>query len=179
MGLRNRNLFTDENCFFVTNTCHNHKYLLFDNGCFDIIIENFLFYNKKYNSKTLAFVLMNNHIHFIIYFEEKNRLEDYIRDFKKFTSLKIRERIQEIRPNLTKEIEFEYRTQHFKIWEDRYDDVVLFTKAVCETKVEYIHNNPVAAGMIDIPENYKYSSASFYATGICDKMELVNYLDIF
>ena len=32
-------------------------------------------------------------------------------------------------------------------------------------KMEYIHNNPVVAGLCIYPEDYKYSSAKFYATG--------------
>jgi hypothetical protein len=32
-------------------------------------------------------------------------------------------------------------------------------------KKEYIHNNPEAAGLCIYPEDYKYSSAKFYAIG--------------
>ena len=32
-------------------------------------------------------------------------------------------------------------------------------------KLYYIHNNPVKAGLCNRPENYKYSSALFYAGG--------------
>jgi hypothetical protein len=30
------------------------------------------------------------------------------------------------------------------------------------TKIKYIHNNPVESGIIDKPEEYKYSSAGNY-----------------
>jgi hypothetical protein len=32
-------------------------------------------------------------------------------------------------------------------------------------KMEYIHNNPVAAGLCHYPEGYTYSSAKYYVTG--------------
>ena len=32
-------------------------------------------------------------------------------------------------------------------------------------KMEYMHYNPVKAGLCTFPEEYKYSSAKFYATG--------------
>jgi len=32
-----------------------------------------------------------------------------------------------------------------------------------EQKLDYIHNNPVVAGIVDAPENYLYSSARDYA----------------
>jgi hypothetical protein len=33
---------------------------------------------------------------------------------------------------------------------------------VYQQKLEYIHNNPVKAGLCLLPEEYKYSSAKFY-----------------
>ena len=33
-------------------------------------------------------------------------------------------------------------------------------------KMEYIHYNPVEAGLCSYPEEYKYSSAKFYETGV-------------
>ena len=32
-------------------------------------------------------------------------------------------------------------------------------------KLEYIHHNPVRAGLCELPENYHYSSAKFYREG--------------
>jgi putative transposase len=177
--LKSRNLITDENCFFITTKCYKDKFLFFDETCFDILIENFEFYNKKYKSDLLAYVLMNNHIHFILYFYEKNHLENYLRDFKKYTSLKIREYIQNINPIILDDIQYNYRTQKFKIWEDSFDDICLFSKKVCEIKVEYIHENPCKAGMVKLPEDYKYSSASFYEKNTRGPIEVVNFCDIF
>ncbi len=36
---------------------------------------------------------------------------------------------------------------------------IVFSK---EQKPDYIHNNPVKAGLCRLPEDYKYSSARFY-----------------
>ena len=41
----------------------------------------------------------------------------------------------------------------------------LMDKRGIYTKMEYIHHNPVAAGLCVYPEDYKYSSAKFYETG--------------
>ncbi len=35
-------------------------------------------------------------------------------------------------------------------------------KEVFKQKMEYIHYNPDAAGICNLPEEYKYSSAKFY-----------------
>ena len=36
------------------------------------------------------------------------------------------------------------------------------TEKVLEQKLDYIHWNPVEAGIISYPDQYKYSSAKFY-----------------
>ena len=38
-----------------------------------------------------------------------------------------------------------------------------------EQRLDYIHNNPVEAGIVTLPENYLYSSAVNYA-GLPDKL---------
>jgi putative transposase len=40
---------------------------------------------------------------------------------------------------------------------------LLISNKFKQQKLDYIHNNPVAAGLVDEPEFYKYSSASDYA----------------
>lgn len=178
MGLRNRTLLTKERCFFITTTCHQHQPLLFDNHCFAILFDSFLFYNEKYKAKLLAYVLMNSHIHFILFFEEDTKLIEYMRDFKKYTSLKLREYIQAIQPAISEGIHYVHRSQHFKIWTDRYDDVYLYSRSVCETKIDYIHANPVKAGLVNSPVDYQFSSAAFYE-GKREKSQLLHYRELF
>ncbi len=179
MGLRNRKEFLDQDCFFITTNCHEHKFLLLEREIFDILIENFNFYNKKYKADLCAYVLMNNHIHFIIYFHEINNLSNYMRDFKKYTSLKIREYIQNSDIERLIDLKYESRSQHFKIWDDGFDDVVLYSKKVCESKIEYIHQNPVVAKMCENPEEYRYSSAGFYLGKANNIIKVLDYCEVF
>ena len=41
----------------------------------------------------------------------------------------------------------------------------LGTKEMFIQKMEYIHYNPITAGLCVYPEDYKYTSAKFYETG--------------
>ena len=43
--------------------------------------------------------------------------------------------------------------------------VVQWVDLLCRYKIEYIHENPVRAGWVDIEEHYIYSSAVDYAGG--------------
>jgi putative transposase len=178
MGLRNRSLFLDKRCFFVTTNCYLKQYLLLDEAIFEIILANFRFYNGKYKARLMAYVLMNNHIHFIVYFLEENFLSKYMRDFKKYTAKEIREYIQAKYPEILPNIIYEKRTQKFKIWNDTFDDVWIGQRKICEIKLNYIHNNPVKAGLVKSPSDYKYSSARFYEK-LNPKSELLHYGEIF
>lgn len=44
----------------------------------------------------------------------------------------------------------------------RFDDEVIRNQKIIWTKIKYIHNNPVKAGLAEKPEDYKYSSARNY-----------------
>ncbi len=44
-------------------------------------------------------------------------------------------------------------------------------------KLEYIHYNPVRAGLCNLPEEYKYSTAKFYETGINDWKFVSHYAE--
>ncbi|WP_288424721.1 transposase [uncultured Spirosoma sp.] len=178
MGLRNRTLLTDERCFFITTTCYQHIPLLCTSSCFHLLFDSFQFYNEKYSAKLIAYVFMPNHIHFVIFFDGENRLIDYMRDFKKYTARVLREHLQDERPDLLRFIVHESNGQHHKIWNDRYDDVYLYSRQVCETKIAYIHSNPVRGGLVTEPIHYPYSSAAFYE-GLRPHSALLHYRELF
>ena len=60
---------------------------------------------------------------------------------------------------------------------DRSDKVVIVTEKVLATKLKYIHENPVRAGLVYKAEDYLYSSANDYLTN--DKGPLrIDYIEL-
>jgi hypothetical protein len=53
--------------------------------------------------------------------------------------------------------------------------IELISPAVFEQKPDYMHNNPVRAGLCISPEYYYYSSARFYYDGIYSFGMLTHY----
>jgi len=167
MGLRGRNNLTDEHFFFVTTTVirfipifKNHLYC-------NILINNIKHYQLKYKFEILAYCIMPSHFHWIV---EVNPLygtiSDIMRDIKKFTAWQIFDKINETgNKELEKIFEDEARNivdQQRKLWMKRFDDEVIKNEKMYWTKLFYIHNNPVEAGLVTKPEDYKYSSARNY-----------------
>ena len=63
----------------------------------------------------------------------------------------------------------------YQIWKRRPLSVELRTPAVFNQKLDYIHYNPVKAGLCLNPEDYYYSSAKFYYDGTDDFGILTHY----
>ncbi|WP_338766422.1 transposase [Bernardetia sp. ABR2-2B] len=183
MPLYRHSQFLSFNCFFITTNIFKKEHLLLDEETCKTLLNNFTFYNKKYNAKLLAYVLMSNHIHFVIWFNKdehkESPLSDYMRDFKKYIATQIINYLNENKTALLHKFISIEKGQKYQIWEENFDSVHLYTKKVCEEKINYIHNNPVKAGIVKFPEEYKYSSAKFYLSDKILKSNLVDYRKYF
>ena len=96
-------------------------------------------------------------------------MSGFLRDFKRFTSIQISLLIKEIPESrrywLLDQFSFEARrtrrAAYFKIWKDGNHAIWLGDIDVWQ-KVDYIHQNPVKAQIVDNPGEYVYSSARDY-----------------
>jgi putative transposase len=168
MGLRGRSKMPRRGgVFFVTTSFNNRKIVLRNEKYYRIIIASLEQVKVRYRFELWAYVLMPSHLHLILAFPGENKLSAAMRDFKKFTAYKLRkllesegyvEALEELRNP-------DGRTSQFRIWEPRFDDVVIFTPRVLKRKIDYIHVNPVRAGLCAQPCDWPYSSARDYAGG--------------
>jgi len=53
-----------------------------------------------------------------------------------------------------------------QFWQQHNKPIELWSPAVIDQKVDYIHNNPVEAGFVTEPHNWRYSSSIDYSGGI-------------
>ena len=54
------------------------------------------------------------------------------------------------------------RNRTYQFWRQDNQPKEIYTESFCRQKIDYIHNNPVAAGIVDKAEEYLYSSARDY-----------------
>ena len=83
----------------------------------------------------------------------------------KFTAQQIKFDLQKTNPALLDEFRVNAKDRTYQFWERNSLSVELRSAAVFNQKLDYIHWNPVKAGLCNTPESYYYSSAAFYATG--------------
>jgi len=51
----------------------------------------------------------------------------------------------------------------FQFWQQHNHPILLDSNKLIDQKLDYIHNNPVKAGFVNVPEHYVYSSAGDYS----------------
>ncbi|HEV7346947.1 REP-associated tyrosine transposase [Telluribacter sp.] len=157
--------------YFVTMTVVGWIDLFTRKEYRDIFLESVRYCQKEKGLVVYAWCIMSNHIHLILRAEEEN-LSDVIRDLKKFTSKKffaaIEANPEESRRNwmlaiFRKSGEFNNNNVNFQVWQQHNQPIELYSPAVLEQKLNYIHENPVKAGWVENSWEYLYSSARDYA----------------
>ena len=134
---------------------------------FDILEESVTYCRKHKGLELFAYCFMPNHIHFIFRSKLGNP-SGLLRDFKRHTSKKmiaaIKENPKESRREWMLEL-FEKagtrktNTGRYQFWQHHNKPIELWSASVLQQKLDYIHYNPVAAGLVTQAEDWKYSSA--------------------
>lgn len=157
--------------YFITNTVVYWVDIFTRKEYKDIIVDSLNYCVKEKGLELNAWVLMTNHLHMVCRAKEPFRISDIMRDFKKFTSKAITSAMEEI-PESRKEwildkLAFEARrsgrTEYYKVWKDDYHAILIDGKISIMQKINYLHDNPVRAGIVFEPDEYVYSSAIDYA----------------
>nr|WP_207434911.1 transposase [Sabulibacter ruber] len=140
---------------------------------FNIITENLDFCRKNKGMEIYAWCVMPSHLH-LLFRAKDNNPGEVLRDFKSFTSKQllkaIAENIQESRKEwmlwLMERAGLKNgNVQKCQFWQQHNQPIEVWSPAVIEQKVEYIHQNPVEAGFVAEPHHWKYSSALDYCGG--------------
>jgi REP element-mobilizing transposase RayT len=135
----------------------------------DIILENMAFCRKEKGLLQSAYVIMSNHLHLIWTSRNKN-MSGLIRDFKGYTSKRLIESIQKDPESRRDWLLYMFRyhakyasdNEEFKLWTGDNHPEEIHSAAFFATKLNYIHQNPVRAGLVADPTSYIYSSAANY-----------------
>ena len=114
-----------------------------------------------------------SHVHLIIGTQE-NPLQNIMRDLKRHTSETLHKSIQNNPAESRREwmlwmmeraAKKNSNTAKFQLWQPERHPIQLINNKMAHQKLDYIHYNPVEAGFVTKPEEWKYSSAIDYYGG--------------
>ena len=135
----------------------------------DCLMESLDFCIENKGMILYGYVVMSNHIHLIVQ-SEQGKLSDLIRDFKKFTAKTILNKIENGPENradwMLKRFEFacksHTRNEKYQFWQYGSHPEEIYSEKFMWYKLDYLHMNPVRAGLVTRASHYIYSSASNY-----------------
>ncbi|MEO6902466.1 MAG: transposase [Bacteroidia bacterium] len=134
----------------------------------NILIESIQFCQKNKNLKIYCYCIMPSHVHFITYSEDKE-LSVILREMKSFTAKQlikaITENPQESRKKWMLHQFEDYgknspQKQTMQFWKHDNHPFFLYSNTMIQQKVDYIHYNPVEAGFVNLPQEWRMSSAN-------------------
>jgi REP element-mobilizing transposase RayT len=162
-----RSAATDE-LFFVTLSVTDWIDVFTRRLYSDFIIQNLTYCQQNKKLNIYAYVIMTNHIHLVANVTD-GKLSDVLRDFKTYTS---KELVKMIRENpvesrrewmikaFEKAGKYNPLNVHHQFWQNTNYPVLLYSPAVIDQKINYIHENPVKAGFVGSAHEFWYSSAN-------------------
>jgi REP element-mobilizing transposase RayT len=140
---------------------------------FEIIVDSLVYCSKNKGLELYAWCIMPSHVHLIIS-SENNSLSDIMRDLKRHTSKALLKAIAENPKESRKEWMLwmfgragkrNTNNEKFQFWQQSNHPIELSNAKMLIQRLEYLHQNPVKAGLVVLPEHYQYSSAIDYAGG--------------
>jgi REP element-mobilizing transposase RayT len=134
---------------------------------FDVLAESVSYCRKEKGMELYSYCFMPSHVPFIFRSANEQPME-LLRDFKRHTSKKILEAIE----NNPKESRKEWllwmferagkkqgNISKYQFWQHHNKPIELWSEKVIKQKIDYIHNNPIASGFVTNAIDWKYSSA--------------------
>jgi len=136
---------------YITTDTYEHKPIFVSDNVVTKIYEALDEVHPKYDFKINGFVIMPTHCHFIIV-SQNSDLSFIMHDIKGITAFKM------LDGDLIKG----------KLWQRGFYDHVIRNKKDLIKKLNYIHGNPIRAGLVKEISDYRHSSFKFYYDSHCE-----------
>lgn len=144
------------NCYFVTTTVTDRRQILARPVAAQIVIDCLCWLQDERNIRLMGFVVMPDHLHvaFVLGPSEhavvgaasrpRYSLSDIVGTFKSYTARRINEAL----------------ASRGALWQKAYHDHLVRDHKDFETRLSYMHGNPVRKGLSRFEGEYEFSTAN-------------------
>jgi putative transposase len=125
-----------------------------------MLAEALLMARQKHSLHLLAYIFMPSHVHLLVYPNESPYdIAKILQTIKQSASKRIMFETRKSSPELLNQFLSGNKTRPYQFWQSGggYDRNIVSHKALRNT-IDYIHNNPIRAGLVDLPEQWRWSS---------------------
>ena len=142
---------------FVTFSTYQRRQFLSPERCRYIVMEALQTCLETHHAACHGFVIMPNHVHALVTVDRHSTISAFIQPWKKTSSYRIKRFYAQ---ELTKY--HDLCPGDCPVWQaNSYIHPVDSNDKVNE-KLEYMHNNPVQAGLVPFTRDWKWSSVRFF-----------------
>jgi putative transposase len=139
---------------FLTFSCYRRLPLLARGEGYQVFEEELERVRQRYEIIVTGYVLMPEHVHLLVSEPAKGILATAIQALKHQSSRRLK------------------GPDNPQFWQRRYFDFNVWKQAKIGEKLNYMHQNPVARGLVSKPEDWPWSSFRHYATGEIRTIEI-------
>jgi len=172
--------------YFITFTCNSWLPLFKICNAYDTVYTWFN-HLKQQAHYIVGYIIMPSHVHAIIAFSNKDKtINSIVSNGKRFIAYDLIKRLQEQNSKLIlNELSASLNNTERKegklhnVFETSFDWKECRTEKFIQQKLDYIHYNPCKGKqLVELPEQYQYSSAKFYLTGEHGIYPVTNFMEL-
>jgi putative transposase len=146
--------WTETACFHVLNRGHNRERIFIDDDDRLFFLRLLARYQKRYAQKLFHYCLMDNHFHLLVQMQDVKQLSGWM-------------------AGLTRSyVHYYHRRYRFvgHLFQSRFKSPAIQMESYLLSCGRYIERNPLRAGMVALPWEYRWSSCRAYALGEADEL---------
>ena len=157
-------IYAPDSPYFMTHTIVAWIPVFTRKAYFEVVLEALKYCRDVKGLRIYAWVMMDNHLHMIAAGAD---IVKTIKEFKSYTAREILRLTQEGGKDwLLDQFKF-YKSGYksgskYQVWQDGYHPQEISNDQMLRQKMDYIHHNPVRAGLVEKAEDWLYSSARNY-----------------
>jgi putative transposase len=139
---------------FLTFSCYQRSPLLARGQGYEVFEEELERVRQRYEMIVAGYVLMPEHVHLLVSEPTQGSVSAAIQVLKQQSSRKLKS------------------PHEPQFWQRRYYDFNVWSQVKIWEKLTYMHQNPVARGLVAHPKDWLWSSVRHYATGEMGTVEI-------
>jgi len=164
MGRNRYKIYENQAPHFLTCTVINWLPLFIRPDTVQIILDALVWRQQHKNVKVYAYVILENHLHCIF---QADNLRQQIQDFKAYTAKAIITYLEQQNVKKLLQLLKFFKKPHkidstYQVWEEGSHPQLISNDKMLLQKLEYIHQNLVKRGYVDLAEHWRYSSMRNY-----------------
>ncbi|MBC8065835.1 MAG: transposase [Chlorobia bacterium] len=150
---------------FVTTTCLDFVHTFRREEMRDLAARSIVRDARRYEALLHCYVVMPHHLHFLITCPEEKNISWLVQRMK--TNLATLA-LPELTPEELSEFDQQRELNKRSFWKPSFRGTEISSTKAFYQKALYVHLNPVRAGYVDEPGNYRWSSRRFWDSGLYD-----------